>query len=103
MPKPIGGERWYSRTEACQALNVSMSTLERALRDREIRFTKRGWRVYISQAEIDRYITQHARPDWVQPALPGLESLDRPRLMSDVDVDRAAAAYGRLSRGDPAA
>lgn len=103
MPKPIGGERWYSRAEACQALNVSMSTLERALRDREIRYNKRGWRVYISQTEIDRYLAQHARPDWVQPALPGLESLDQPYVMSDVDVSRAAAAYGRLAKGEPAA
>lgn len=95
-------ERYYRREQACEAMRISLSTLQRAIRSGEIKIRRtRGGIVWIAQSEIDKYNRLH--PLWIQPPLDGVDDTeqtlatpieDRP-LMTDEGVSIAARLRAR--------
>lgn len=47
-----------TRNEVCQILRVSLSTLENRIKSGEIKITRDGARVFITQDELERYMKQ---------------------------------------------
>ena len=54
MDKPV--DNFITRREASQYLNISLSTLDRLLRSRQIPFVKLGGRVYFTKAQLNEWV-----------------------------------------------
>jgi excisionase family DNA binding protein len=52
-------ERLYSRKEAIQRLNCSLSTLERLIRQGEIPVVRMGRKILIRESALQRWIEAH--------------------------------------------
>ena len=52
-------ERLYTRKEAIQRLNCSLSTLERMIRHREIPVVRMGRKILIRESALNRWIEEH--------------------------------------------
>jgi excisionase family DNA binding protein len=52
-------ERLYSRKEAIQRLNCSLSTLERLIRHGEIPVVRMGRKILIRESALERWIEAH--------------------------------------------
>ena len=52
-------ERLYSRKEAIQRLNCSLSTLERLIRQGELPIVRMGRKILIRESALERWIEAH--------------------------------------------
>jgi excisionase family DNA binding protein len=52
-------ERLYSRKQACERLNCSLSTLERLIRQGEIPVVRMGRKVLIRESALEHWIEAH--------------------------------------------
>jgi|SRR5215471_196637 len=89
-------QRWYRREQACEAMNISLSTLHRAIRSGELAIKRiRGGIILIGQSEIDRYNRHH--PVWIQPSLfEGRETGDTPIELRAPMTEEGVAAAARV-------
>ena len=52
-------ERLYSRKQACERLNCSLSTLERLIKFGEIPIVRMGRKILIRESALERWIEAH--------------------------------------------
>jgi excisionase family DNA binding protein len=52
-------ERLYTRKQACERLNCSLSTLERLIRRGEIPVVRMGRKILIRESALERWIEAH--------------------------------------------
>jgi excisionase family DNA binding protein len=52
-------ERLYSRRQACERLNCSLSTLERLIKQGELPIVRMGRKILIRESTLERWIEAH--------------------------------------------
>ena len=52
-------ERLYSRKQACERLNCSLSTLERLIRRGDLPIVRMGKKILIRESALERWIEAH--------------------------------------------